>query len=208
MPSQHTSIPPALSKTIKSPLNPAISSPPGFIFQAGVYWAEVPNNNHVKCLQNTFKPPKLGSAWLGAALWKVYIPVYNELHHLQEKEVPTPFSTSQATPGMLCSVLVPNMLKRHGWAGERRATKLIKGLGSLPCDKRLRKLGSSAWKKKEGLREFQSLNGWLQRGCRKEDRKEDDGSLFIGNHMEKIWGKGYKLLPGDSVWTQERKFSQ
>lgn len=83
-----------------------------------------------------------------------------------------------------------------GWErAQGRAAKMIKGLGSLPCEERLRELGSSAWKK-EGLREFQSFKGWLQRRCRKENEKEDGDSLFMGNHMEKICHNGYKLFPG------------
>lgn len=116
MPNQHTSTLQNHQITIK--LHHFF--PPGFhIFWTGVYRAEAPGNNQAKCLQNIFKPSNLGPAQFGVALWKetLGIPAYNEQHHQQDK-VLTPFSTSQAKPGMLCSVLAPNMLKRHGWAGE------------------------------------------------------------------------------------------
>ncbi|PKU34263.1 rna-directed dna polymerase from mobile element jockey-like [Limosa lapponica baueri] len=62
----------------------------------------------------------------------------------RDKEVIISLSACQATPGILCSVLVPAIQKKYVDRLERvqrKAAKMIKGLGSLPYEERLRELG-------------------------------------------------------------------
>ena len=68
---------------------------------------------------------------------------------------------------------------------------MIKGLGSLLCEERLRKLGLFSLEKSR-------LRGDLITMCRylKGGYKEDGQFLFTGSHMEKMRGHGYKLLLG------------
>ncbi|GAB0186012.1 hypothetical protein GRJ2_001066500 [Grus japonensis] len=73
---------------------------------------------------------------------------------------------------------------------QRMDTRMIKGLGSLPYEERLRELG--LFSLEEGLREdlitmFQYLKGGY---------KEEGDSLFTRSHMEKTRGNGCKLLLG------------
>ncbi|KAK4807417.1 hypothetical protein QYF61_001180 [Mycteria americana] len=74
---------------------------------------------------------------------------------------------------------------------QRRAAKMIQGLGSLPYEERLGELGLFSLERGR-LREdpftmFQYLKGGY---------KEDEDSLFTRSHMEKMRGNGYKLLLG------------
>ena len=74
---------------------------------------------------------------------------------------------------------------------QRKATKMIKGLGSLPHEERLRELGLLSLEKRrlrgDLITVFQYLTGAY---------KEDGDSLFTRSHMEKTRGNGYKLLLG------------
>ncbi|KAK4814404.1 hypothetical protein QYF61_018163 [Mycteria americana] len=86
---------------------------------------------------------------------------------------------------MLCSVLVPDVdrLERV----QRRATKMIKGLGSLPYEERLRELVFFSLEKRrlrgDLITMFQHLKGGY---------KEDGDSLFTRSRMEKTRGREVK----------------
>lgn len=64
---------------------------------------------------------------------------------------------------MLCSVLAPNMLKRHGWAGEGpgKGHKDDQRIGKLTMQGKAEGTGMLSLNKK-CLREFQSLNGYKE----------------------------------------------
>ncbi|PKU48493.1 hypothetical protein llap_1234 [Limosa lapponica baueri] len=74
---------------------------------------------------------------------------------------------------------------------QRKATKMIKGLGKLPCKERLRELGSFSLEKRR-------LKGHLYHHVEylKGGYEEDEDSLFTRSHMEKRRGNGYELLLG------------
>jgi len=74
---------------------------------------------------------------------------------------------------------------------QRRATKTMKGLGSLPQDERLRELDSFTLEKRrlrgDPITIFQYLKGGY---------KEEGDSFFTRSHTEKMRGNGYILLLG------------
>ena len=77
---------------------------------------------------------------------------------------------------------------------------MIKGLGSLPCEERLRELSlfslEKRWLRENLITMFQCLKGVS---------KEDGHSLFTRIHMEKTRGDRYKLLLG-TFQLDTRKF--
>ena len=74
---------------------------------------------------------------------------------------------------------------------QRRATKMIKGLGSLPHEERLRELGLFSLEKRRLRGDLLTMFQYLKSGY-----KEDGDCLFTRSHMEKMRGNGYKLLLG------------
>ena len=74
---------------------------------------------------------------------------------------------------------------------QRRVTKMIKGLGSLPYEERSRELGLFSLEKRRLRGDLITMFQYLKGGY-----KEDGDSGFTRSHMEKMRGNGYKLLLG------------
>ncbi|GAB0182054.1 hypothetical protein GRJ2_000670700 [Grus japonensis] len=72
---------------------------------------------------------------------------------------------------------------------QRRATKMIKGLGSLPYEERLRELDLFSLGKRRLRRDLVTVFWYL-----KGDYKENRDSLFTRSHMENMRGNGRKFL--------------
>ncbi|PKU45151.1 hypothetical protein llap_4556 [Limosa lapponica baueri] len=70
---------------------------------------------------------------------------------------------------------------------QRRATKMIKGLQSLPYEERLRKLGLFSLEKRSLRGDLIAMFQYLKDGYR-----EDGDSLFARSQMEKMRDNGYK----------------
>jgi len=134
------------------------------------------------------------SEWCAAAAKKAnrMLDCINKGITSRDKEVIIPLSACRAIPRIVCSVLVTVVQGycEHPWV-QRRAAKMIKGLGSLPYEESLRELGLfSLWKRTFSgnlITIFQHLKGGY---------KEDGESLFTMSHIEKARRNGYKLLLG------------
>jgi len=74
---------------------------------------------------------------------------------------------------------------------KRKATMMIKGLGSLPYKERLRNLGLFSLEKRRLMGDFITMFHFLKDGY-----KEDTDSFFTRNHMEKITDNENKLFLG------------
>ncbi|GAB0209187.1 mitochondrial enolase superfamily member 1 [Grus japonensis] len=74
---------------------------------------------------------------------------------------------------------------------QRRATKMIKGLGSLPYEERLRESGLFSLEKRRLRGDLITMFQYLKGGY-----KEDGDSPFTRSHMEKMKGNGCKLVLG------------
>ncbi|PKU49362.1 hypothetical protein llap_401 [Limosa lapponica baueri] len=81
---------------------------------------------------------------------------------------------------------------------QRRAKKMITGLGSLAYEKRLRELGLLSLEKRRLRGHLITIFWYLKGGY-----KEDGDSLFTRSHIEKMSGNGYELLLGDSDWIHD-----
>jgi len=68
---------------------------------------------------------------------------------------------------------------------------MIKGLGRLPCEERLRELSLFSLEKRRLRGDLFAMFQYLKGGY-----KEDGDSLFTRSHMEKTRGNEYKLLLG------------
>ena len=86
---------------------------------------------------------------------------------------------------------------------QRRATKVIKGLGSLPYKDRLGELDLFSLEKRRLRGDLITMYQYLRGSY-----KEDGDSLFTRSHMERTRGMDTSCSWGDSDWTQEEKFSQ
>ena len=82
---------------------------------------------------------------------------------------------------------------------QRRATKLIKGLGSLSCEERLRELGLFSLEERRLRGDLVTMFQYLKGGY-----KGDGDSLLTRSHMEKMRGNGCGLLLG-RFWLDTRK---
>ncbi|PKU32063.1 hypothetical protein llap_17634 [Limosa lapponica baueri] len=71
---------------------------------------------------------------------------------------------------------------------KRRDTKMIKELGSLPYEERLRELHLFSLEKRRLRGDLITMFQYL--------KKEDGDSLFTRSHMEKMRANGYRLLQG------------
>ena len=68
---------------------------------------------------------------------------------------------------------------------------MIKGLGSLPCEERLRELDLFSLEKRRLRGDLITMFQYV-----KGSYKEDGDSVLTRSHMEKTRGNGYKLLLG------------
>jgi len=84
---------------------------------------------------------------------------------------------------------------------QRRATKMIKGLGSLPSGQRLRELGLFSLENRRLRGNLMTMFQHLKGGY-----KQDRCSLFTRSRMEKTKSNRYKLLLGRFLWDMRGKF--
>ncbi|KAK4832113.1 LOW QUALITY PROTEIN: hypothetical protein QYF61_020740 [Mycteria americana] len=117
----------------------------------------------------------------------------------RDKEAIIPFYSALATPGILSPLRKKDVDRLERVQG--RATKMLKGLGSLPYEERLRELGLFSLEKRRLRGDLITMFQYLKGGY-----KEDGDSLFTRSHMEKTRGNGYKLLLGRSRLDTRGKF--
>ena len=83
----------------------------------------------------------------------------------------------------------------------RRARKMVKGLGNLPYEERLRQLCLSSLDKIRLRRDLITMFQYL-----KGTYREDGGFIFTRSHMEKTRSNGYNLLLGRLLLSTRAKF--
>ncbi|KAK4829417.1 LOW QUALITY PROTEIN: hypothetical protein QYF61_003981 [Mycteria americana] len=117
----------------------------------------------------------------------------------RDKAAIIPLYSALATPGILSPLRKKDVDRLERVQG--RATKMLKGLGNLPYEERLRELGLFSLEKRRLRGDLITMFQYLKGGY-----KEDGDSLFTRSHIEKTKGNGYKLLLGRSRLDTRGKF--
>lgn len=79
---------------------------------------------------------------------------------------------------------------------------MMKGLGSLPDEERLRLLALFSLEKRRLREDFSTIFQYLKGGY-----KEDGDSLFTRSYIEKMRGNDINYSGRDSIWTKKEYFS-
>ena len=121
-------------------------------------------------------------------------------HHQQRERshYPALLSAGQATPGVLCTVLVPSIQKGCGQAGRgpEKGHQDDQRTGKLPHKDRLGALGLFSLEKRRLRGDLITMYQFLRGSY-----KEDGDSLFTRSHMERTRGMDTNCSWGDSNWT-------